>query len=268
MRGQTIPTCLRGLLGVLLLLTLEARLGQAAVPARVRLLAPAASVPDPTPPYTWKAVAGATAYQLLVKDSTGTRLNRWYRARTLGCAGGTGVCRVTPNVPLASGPGHWQVRARNADGSGRWSTTRRFSVIPPNGSWSNGFVTGDHYDYVTDLTLAEPLFREIWRVLHESNAPCWVSGNLQYQFYVDASFIPGPLYRYNGFDVSVGRVKVHDLGWYFYPGHAEPYHTIHIDAAFEDIYLIIVDNRTIVQVFQHFNGAIVWTQFTASNRCL
>jgi hypothetical protein len=149
---------------------------------------------------------------------------------------------------------------------------RRFTVIPPDGSWKNILERGDRYDYVTDLTLAKPLFREIWSVLHESNAPCWISQNnilTQYQFYVDGSFMPGPLYRYNGFEVSAGPLIVHDLGWYFSPSNAASFRTIHVDAAFEDIYLVIVDDQTIVELFQHFNGAIVTTVFSASNNnCL
>jgi hypothetical protein len=270
--GRSLPEALGGLLGILLLTTLWVALGDAAPPERVRLRLPLRSIPDTTPTYTWDAVAGATAYQLWVNDRTGNRLKRWYRAAALGCVAGTGRCQITPDVPLADGPGRWRVRARNAEGNGLWSAFRRFTVLPPTGSVQNVLEPGDRYDYVTDLVMAQPLLQEIWSILHESNAPCWISRNNtlhQYQFYLDASFLPGPLYRYSGFDVSVGSVVVHDLGWYFHPGTAQSYRTIHIDAAFDNIYLIIVDNRTMVEVFQHFGGSVVITPYEASsNNCL
>jgi hypothetical protein len=131
MSGHTIPRSISIFLSAWLLVTVWVHVGYAAVPAAPLLRIPSGNVADPTPAYRWNRVVGATAYQLWVADSTGRRISRWYRATAVRCATGTGVCRVTPDVVLAPGSARWKVRARNADGLSRWSTTRRFAVRVP-----------------------------------------------------------------------------------------------------------------------------------------
>jgi hypothetical protein len=109
----------------------------------------------------------------------------------------------------------------------------------------------------------------MWRVLHESNAPCWVAPNTltQYQFYEDPSFLPGPLYRFSGIDVSVGRVTVHSIGWYYPSGQTTPFRAAYISAGLGDLLLGIVDNNTIAEVFWH-SGQPVTTYYEAGTNCL
>lgn len=272
MSGHIQPRSIRIFLSAWLLVTVWVHAGYAAVPAAPLLRTPSGNVADPTPTYRWNRVAGATAYQLWVADSTGIRISRWYRATTAGCATGTGVCRVTPDVVLAPGVARWKVRTRNADGLGRWSTIRRFTVNVPVERVENVLERGDHYDYVSDDPAVEAaLFRDMWRVLHESNAPCWISQAstlTQYQFYTDPSFLPGPLYRYSGIDVSVGRVIVHNIGWYFRAGQSVPLKAAYVNVALGDILLVIVDDDTIAEAFWHNGTFLVVTLYDAGNNCL
>jgi hypothetical protein len=115
------------------------------------------------------------------------------------------------------------------------------------------------------------LFRELWRVLHESHAPCWVSqfsSVTQYQFYNDPSFLPGPLYRYNGFNVSVGRLVVYNIGWYFRPGQTTPLRAAYVNAAIGDFFLVLADQDTMVEAFWHNGNTLVITPYHIRNQCL
>ncbi|HEX5475445.1 MAG TPA: S8 family serine peptidase [Vicinamibacterales bacterium] len=100
------------------------------VPAAPEPMAPmgAATSANITPEFDWSPVAGAVWYDLLVDDSTGTRLHQWFSARQAGCASGLDVCRVAPGVSLAPGTAQFHVQANNVLGTGPWSAAAPFSV--------------------------------------------------------------------------------------------------------------------------------------------
>ena len=102
--------------------------GHARAPDRPGLLTPDGDTPGPAPTYTWNPSTGAGSYQLWVNDSTGNVINTVYTAAQTDCAGGTGVCSITPATHLAVGSARWWVRARNYNGSGDWSTSLDFRV--------------------------------------------------------------------------------------------------------------------------------------------
>jgi predicted GH43/DUF377 family glycosyl hydrolase len=93
------------------------------------LVAPTGLIGTATPTYTWQAVASATEYSLWVEDTTGIRLQQWYPAAQAGCAS-TGLCQLTPDLPLVMGDAKWWVRARNAGGEGPQSAQVEFAVAP------------------------------------------------------------------------------------------------------------------------------------------
>jgi C1A family cysteine protease len=97
------------------------------------LLAPVGVITGSSPAYRWNAVAGATAYYVNVQSADGTTaVSARYDAATLGCATGSGVCSVTPNVTLVNGATYvWTVLAANHAGYSPWSMGVPFSV---NGS--------------------------------------------------------------------------------------------------------------------------------------
>ena len=93
------------------------------------LIAPSGTLSEAAPEFSWRAVAGATYYQLWIDDSTGNRLQSWYTASALSC--GSAICRVRPGVEPAGGVGTWWVRSWNAAGYGPWSSGMSFSRVPP-----------------------------------------------------------------------------------------------------------------------------------------
>jgi hypothetical protein len=81
------------------------------------------AINDTTPTYTWYAVSNATWYQLYVNDSTGNKIQQWYRAADLDCPEIPDVmaaCSVTPTMEVR-GAGHWWVQTYNSGGFGPWS---------------------------------------------------------------------------------------------------------------------------------------------------
>jgi hypothetical protein len=99
-------------------------------PGQATLLSPSGTITDTTPSYEWDAVAGATWYRLYVNDSTGNRINQWYKAMDLHCPRSPALCRVTLGTVLALGSGQWWVQTYNAAGSGDWSSGMPFTVSP------------------------------------------------------------------------------------------------------------------------------------------
>jgi hypothetical protein len=92
------------------------------------LLSPSGTTTSSTPTYTWGAVSGATWYQLVVTDSTGTKILQWYTSSAAGCASGTGNCSVTPTTALAAGTAEWKVETYGNCGFGPWSDPMSFTV--------------------------------------------------------------------------------------------------------------------------------------------
>jgi len=95
------------------------------------LVSPFGEITDTTPAYTWNAVSSSTWYYLWVNDSTGTRIQQWYRASEAGCASGTGTCSVASGVSLAGGAAKWWIQTWNTAGYGPWSQSMSFAVLPP-----------------------------------------------------------------------------------------------------------------------------------------
>jgi len=92
-----------------------------ALPGVATLVSPSGSISSTTPTFRWDEVPGALWYHLYVNDSTGNKINQWYRDEEAGCPPGTGHCTVSPSVELALGSGQWWVRAWNGAGYGDWS---------------------------------------------------------------------------------------------------------------------------------------------------
>jgi hypothetical protein len=99
-------------------------------PSAATLVSPSGTITDTTPTYTWNAVSDATWYQLYVNDSTGNKIQKWYKASEVGCASGTGTCSVTPTTEV-KGSCQWWVQTYNAAGYGPWSAPLSFTVSPP-----------------------------------------------------------------------------------------------------------------------------------------
>jgi len=93
------------------------------------LVSPSGEITDTTPTYTWNAVSGATWYQLVVTDSTGTKIQQWYTVASAGCPSGTGACSVTPATALAAGAYQWKVQTYGNCGFGSWSSGMNFTIL-------------------------------------------------------------------------------------------------------------------------------------------
>jgi hypothetical protein len=99
-------------------------------PPAASLVSPSGGITDTTPTYTWNAVSNAPWYHLWVNDSTGNKINQWYRATQAGCGSGTGTCSVTPTTEVR-GSGQWWVRTYNSAGYGSWSGPVSFTAPTP-----------------------------------------------------------------------------------------------------------------------------------------
>lgn len=100
------------------------------------LIAPSGVVGTATPTFTWSAQAEVESYQLWVGTGPATTLSQWVTAAAAGCGSGTGTCSLIPATPLPQGAFYFNVRARNAAGTGWWTTPVRFTValVDPPGA--------------------------------------------------------------------------------------------------------------------------------------
>ncbi|MEZ6126652.1 MAG: SdrD B-like domain-containing protein [Planctomycetaceae bacterium] len=89
------------------------------VSASPNILSPVVSTVDRTPTVQWTAVSGATAYDLLLQDSSGAELQKIENLRTTS---------HTLNTGLTEGAYRVWVRARNSAYTGDWSTASEFRV--------------------------------------------------------------------------------------------------------------------------------------------
>lgn len=92
------------------------------VPNDPNLIAPKGRINTKTPTYRWHASEYATAYTLLVLDSSGLKILQNFTAAEANCVNVGSECSVTPANALASGTGNWRVRATNSFGVSPWST--------------------------------------------------------------------------------------------------------------------------------------------------
>lgn len=84
------------------------------------------------PGFEWKAQPGVDSYQLWVGTGSSTAHSAWYTAADADCESGMGRCYVSVSQLLAEGTWYYNVRGRNAAGTGPWTTSRKFSVgVPP-----------------------------------------------------------------------------------------------------------------------------------------
>lgn len=115
------------------------------------LAAPAWTLENATPVFTWQASAGATYYYVHVYDNSGKRVDRWYTPLQAQCPTGVGLCKIEPGVTLVGGPGSWKALAWNESGYSRWSPSQsllvptaapvRPTLIGPEGALSDNLPT-------------------------------------------------------------------------------------------------------------------------------
>jgi hypothetical protein len=100
-------------------------------PGSASLITPEGISPVSTPTYRWAAVGNASWYWLWVDDITSGgngKIATWYPAEEVGCAGGGGICSITPDTALVNGPATWWIQTWNDNGDGPWSEGKSFVV--------------------------------------------------------------------------------------------------------------------------------------------
>jgi len=96
--------------------------------------APTGTVADLRPSFSWSAIAGATAYEVRVRDVSANRFNIFPGVRVTSTS-------WTPPADLVSGRKYsFTVRAVNAANLGTWSTAAAFTIARPSPSGPVGDV--------------------------------------------------------------------------------------------------------------------------------
>lgn len=120
--------------------------GTVSVPGVPTLVSPSGTA-SVMPTYKWNAVSGATWYGIYVQDTTGLKVNSWYKAEDVNCKWG-GWCYVKPTTTLAAGAAKFWVQAYNSGGFGTLSSEMAFTVdsnvVPAPGSLA---VSGNAYSW-------------------------------------------------------------------------------------------------------------------------
>ena len=122
------------------------------LPSQVTLLGPTGSGASRQPALRWVPSSYSRYYLVFIRDLNGNRVfRRIYRAESIGCAGGLGLCSVIPAVSINQGV-RWWVRPLNDFGFGAWSAPLVFSTISgtpsrsgpiaPNGTFYSSINTG------------------------------------------------------------------------------------------------------------------------------
>ncbi|MES2090868.1 MAG: chromosome condensation regulator RCC1 [Pseudomonadota bacterium] len=79
-------------------------------------------VTSQTPTYVWKAIPGASNYNININGSINN-----YTAAQAGCDGGVGLCQIVGSM-LTAGVYTWSVQGDNSYGNGPWSTGTIFTL--------------------------------------------------------------------------------------------------------------------------------------------
>ena len=124
------------------------------------------------PTYEWTPVPGATRYQLLVEDVSGTVIiEDWYTAEEADCESEDGLCKVTPDIEVFE-ENEFRVQTCANDECGLWSGTLNFDSTAMNAPR----FTDNGDDTVTDnntgLTWSKNANLHEWRTWQESKDYC------------------------------------------------------------------------------------------------
>jgi|GEM_PF-1567227 len=124
------------------------------------------------PTYEWTPVPGATRYQLLVEDVSGTVIiEDWYTAEEADCESEDGLCKVTPDIEVFE-ENEFRVQTCANDECGLWSGTLNFNSTTMNAPR----FTDNGDDTVTDnntgLTWSKNANLHEWRTWQESKDFC------------------------------------------------------------------------------------------------
>jgi hypothetical protein len=133
-------------LGLVLLLP---ALSAAVPPVAPVPVAPKGVLEGTTHAFSWRAVPGATSYQLYIRDAlVNPKLQEWYTADQLGCTSGEGVCTVIISTDLAVGRGFWRVRGSNLDGVGAFTTFTAFTLRHVPKSWDTALPASERFQLI------------------------------------------------------------------------------------------------------------------------
>ena len=102
----------------------------ATLPDAPTLIAPSESISDPTPEFSWNSVSSATWYKIWVEYNGSRIYQKWFSAAALGCSGGGSCTASDPNISLNPATYLWKVRAYSPAGTGPWSSTLSFEIVP------------------------------------------------------------------------------------------------------------------------------------------
>jgi len=109
---------------VVSLAILAASVTHAAVPGVPAPVSPSGKVAGSTITFLWKAVTGATKYQLQVKSGSVIKLNTIFTAAQANCSDGTGTCSAQATFGGATAALTWNLRAGNTAGFSVWSAAK------------------------------------------------------------------------------------------------------------------------------------------------
>jgi uncharacterized repeat protein (TIGR02543 family) len=149
------------------------------LPGAATLASPSGDIADTTPTYTWNAGSGASWYHLLVNDSAGSKIQKWYTAAELGCPNGAGICSITPTTEVL-GSCQWWVQTWNSVGYGSWSAPLSFTTpIPMPPSEATLLSPSGEIATTTPTYIWNPVSDASWYCLYVNDS----SGNKINQWY-------------------------------------------------------------------------------------
>ncbi|HWQ19517.1 MAG TPA: clostripain-related cysteine peptidase [Methanotrichaceae archaeon] len=94
-------------------------------PGKAVLISPTGTISASTPTYTWRAVSGATKYQVLIEGPARLVIKQWYNASDVTSGS---ICSVKPEKEMDKGSYTWRVQTRGDAGLGPWSSDMKFAV--------------------------------------------------------------------------------------------------------------------------------------------
>lgn len=130
---------------------------------------------------------------------------------------------------------------------------------------ANVLAVGDRFEFAASQTDAQQIADQVWQILRTPQV--WTGSNplYTYQFYEDPSFLPGPLFRYTGFEVEVGQIVLNSAGTYTAADGRGPFLAVGLRTWDYQPEFLIVDaaSQQMVHAIQHTNGFPIETTYRA-----